>query len=83
MAELSYAVMSDHCINLSSYYTECRAGADNPFQGAITFDNILLAWVAIFQVSNSYLDSLLFMFQRKTSVFGVLDFAFLGLGLFR
>ncbi len=42
--------MDEYCINLSRYYTQCRPGAPNPFQGAITFDNILLAWVAIFQV---------------------------------
>ena len=38
------------CVNWNQYYTECRAEAPNPFQGAISFDNIGLAWVAIFQV---------------------------------
>ncbi len=39
-----------HCINWNKYYTNCRAGEKNPFQGAISFDNIGLAWVAIFLV---------------------------------
>ena len=38
------------CVNWNQYYTSCRADAKNPFQGAISFDNIGLAWVAIFQV---------------------------------
>ncbi|CAG0894816.1 unnamed protein product [Darwinula stevensoni] len=38
------------CVNFNYYYTDCRPGAKNPFQGAISFDNIGLAWVAIFLV---------------------------------
>ena len=38
------------CINWNQYYSVCKAGVNNPFQGAISFDNIGLAWVAIFQV---------------------------------
>ncbi|XP_037069662.1 LOW QUALITY PROTEIN: voltage-dependent T-type calcium channel subunit alpha-1H-like [Pollicipes pollicipes] len=38
------------CVNWNQYYTECRAGDKNPFQGAMSFDNIGLAWVAIFLV---------------------------------
>ncbi|XP_018494325.1 voltage-dependent T-type calcium channel subunit alpha-1H [Galendromus occidentalis] len=38
------------CINWNQYYTNCSAGDRNPFQGAISFDNIGLAWVAIFLV---------------------------------
>lgn len=38
------------CVNWNQYYTVCDAGDKNPFQGAISFDNIGLAWVAIFQV---------------------------------
>ncbi|XP_060077738.1 voltage-dependent T-type calcium channel subunit alpha-1G-like [Ylistrum balloti] len=41
---------NDSCINWNQYYTTCMAGDKNPFQGAISFDNIGLAWVAIFQV---------------------------------
>jgi hypothetical protein len=38
------------CINWNQYYTTCRPAGSNPFHGAISFDNIGLAWVAIFQV---------------------------------
>ena len=54
VSDLSKKVMDDYCINLSRYYTTCKTGGPNPFQGAITFDNILLAWVAIFQVSREH-----------------------------
>ena len=37
-------------VDWSQYYTVCRAGPDNPFHGAISFDNIGHACVAIFQV---------------------------------
>jgi len=39
------------CINWNAYYTDCRADSNNPFQGSISFDNIGLACIAIFQVS--------------------------------
>lgn len=42
---------NDSCINWNLYYTDCRIGGNNPFQGTISFDNIGLAWVAIFLVS--------------------------------
>ena len=35
---------------LLQYYTKCTTGPTNPFHGAILFDNIGLAWVAIFLV---------------------------------
>ncbi len=38
------------CVNWNQYYTDCKAGEFNPFNGAISFDNIGLAWVAIFLV---------------------------------
>ncbi|XP_063224731.1 voltage-dependent T-type calcium channel subunit alpha-1G [Bacillus rossius redtenbacheri] len=38
------------CVNWNQYYTECLASTSNPFQGTISFDNIGLAWVAIFLV---------------------------------
>ncbi|XP_055955076.1 voltage-dependent T-type calcium channel subunit alpha-1G-like [Patella vulgata] len=38
------------CVNWNQYYTKCDAGDRNPFLGAISFDNIGFAWVAIFQV---------------------------------
>ncbi|XP_066560959.1 voltage-dependent T-type calcium channel subunit alpha-1G isoform X3 [Amia ocellicauda] len=38
------------CVNWNQYYTNCSAGDVNPFKGAINFDNIGFAWIAIFQV---------------------------------
>ncbi|XP_051958809.1 voltage-dependent T-type calcium channel subunit alpha-1G-like isoform X2 [Xyrauchen texanus] len=38
------------CVNWNQYYTNCSAGEANPFKGAINFDNIGYAWIAIFQV---------------------------------
>ncbi|CAJ1081166.1 voltage-dependent T-type calcium channel subunit alpha-1G [Xyrichtys novacula] len=38
------------CVNWNQYYTNCSAGLVNPFKGAINFDNICYAWIAIFQV---------------------------------
>lgn len=43
--------LNGSCINWNQYYRTCKPGVNNPFQGAISFDNIGLAWVAIFQVS--------------------------------
>ncbi|XP_019646539.1 PREDICTED: voltage-dependent T-type calcium channel subunit alpha-1G-like isoform X11 [Branchiostoma belcheri] len=42
--------LTTNCINWNQYYTECKKGLHNPFKDAISFDNILYAWVAIFQV---------------------------------
>ncbi|XP_062868964.1 voltage-dependent T-type calcium channel subunit alpha-1H [Trichomycterus rosablanca] len=38
------------CVNWNQYYNVCRAGEINPHQGAVNFDNIGYAWIAIFQV---------------------------------
>ncbi|XP_075755909.1 voltage-dependent T-type calcium channel subunit alpha-1H isoform X4 [Pelodiscus sinensis] len=38
------------CINWNQYYNVCEAGDLNPHNGAINFDNIGYAWIAIFQV---------------------------------
>nr|XP_049699863.1 voltage-dependent T-type calcium channel subunit alpha-1G isoform X3 [Helicoverpa armigera] len=38
------------CVNWNQYYTNCTQRGNNPFQGTISFDNIGLAWVAIFLV---------------------------------
>ncbi|KAM9792186.1 voltage-dependent T-type calcium channel subunit alpha-1H-like [Neosynchiropus ocellatus] len=38
------------CVNWYQYYNECRASEVNPHKGAINFDNIGYAWIAIFQV---------------------------------
>jgi hypothetical protein len=42
--------ISKSCVNWNYYYTKCRPSDKNPFKGAISFDNIGLAWVAIFQI---------------------------------
>lgn len=39
------------CVNWNQYYTDCQPKGNNPFQGTISFDNIGVAWVAIFLVS--------------------------------
>lgn len=41
------------CINWNQYYNVCMAGDVNPHNGAINFDNIGYAWIAIFQVGFS------------------------------
>eukprot|EP00066_Takifugu_rubripes_P012893 XP_011602159.1 PREDICTED: LOW QUALITY PROTEIN: voltage-dependent T-type calcium channel subunit alpha-1I [Takifugu rubripes] len=38
------------CINWNQYYTRCHTGSSNPHKGAISFDNIVYAWIVIFQV---------------------------------
>ncbi|XP_075421907.1 voltage-dependent T-type calcium channel subunit alpha-1H isoform X2 [Ascaphus truei] len=38
------------CVNFNQYYNVCRPGEVNPHKGAINFDNIGYAWIAIFQV---------------------------------
>lgn len=43
------------CVNWNQYYTNCTQLGGNPFQGTISFDNIGLAWVAIFLVSQPVL----------------------------
>ncbi|XP_078237435.1 voltage-dependent T-type calcium channel subunit alpha-1H isoform X3 [Pogona vitticeps] len=50
----SYSLDLSHrnsaCINWNQYYNICRPGDLNPHNGAINFDNIGYAWIAIFQV---------------------------------
>lgn len=48
------SLTNQSCIDWNQYYTKCKTSDHNPFQGAISFDNIGLAWVAIFQVRNFY-----------------------------
>ncbi|XP_075310983.1 voltage-dependent T-type calcium channel subunit alpha-1H [Odontesthes bonariensis] len=38
------------CVNWNQYYNICRPGDLNPHKGAVNFDNIGYAWIAIFQV---------------------------------
>lgn len=48
-----YSNITDNttCINWNQYYTNCSDSTINPFKGAINFDNIFYAWIAIFQVT--------------------------------
>lgn len=41
---------STDCINWNQYYQTCATSDENPYSGAINFDNIISAWLAIFQV---------------------------------
>ncbi|KAM9744886.1 voltage-dependent T-type calcium channel subunit alpha-1H isoform 2-T2 [Menidia menidia] len=38
------------CVNWNQYYNVCHPGEFNPHKGAVNFDNIGYAWIAIFQV---------------------------------
>ncbi|KAM9780147.1 voltage-dependent T-type calcium channel subunit alpha-1H [Neosynchiropus ocellatus] len=38
------------CVNWNQYYNKCEPGELNPHKGAVNFDNIGYAWIAIFQV---------------------------------
>lgn len=51
------------CVDWNQYYTNCTRRGNNPFQGTISFDNIGLAWVAIFLVS--LLISIIIPFRYK------------------
>ncbi|XP_034394969.1 voltage-dependent T-type calcium channel subunit alpha-1I-like [Cyclopterus lumpus] len=42
--------VANACVNWNTLYNICRAGDLNPSHGAINFDNIGYAWIAIFQV---------------------------------
>uniref|UniRef100_A0A671YN60 Calcium channel, voltage-dependent, T type, alpha 1H subunit a n=1 Tax=Sparus aurata TaxID=8175 RepID=A0A671YN60_SPAAU len=41
---------TNSCINWNQYYNVCEPGDHNPHNGAVNFDNIGYAWIAIFQV---------------------------------
>ncbi|XP_040886746.1 voltage-dependent T-type calcium channel subunit alpha-1I-like isoform X3 [Toxotes jaculatrix] len=38
------------CVNWNAFYNVCRAGDDNPYMGAMSFDNIGYALIAVFQI---------------------------------
>ena len=44
------AAANESCVNWNFYYSKCRPSDKNPFKGAISFDNIGYACIAIFQV---------------------------------
>ncbi|MEQ2182075.1 Voltage-dependent T-type calcium channel subunit alpha-1G [Xenoophorus captivus] len=41
---------NSNCVNWNQYYSDCLPGDHNPHKGAVNFDNIGYAWIAIFQV---------------------------------
>ena len=51
------APTNSSCVNWNQYYTSCRTSDFNPFMGSVSFDNIGLAWVSIFQVFNYFIIS--------------------------
>lgn len=42
------------CVNWNHFYNMCKPGELNPHKGAVNFDNIGYAWIAIFQVRSSH-----------------------------
>ncbi|KAF0032518.1 hypothetical protein F2P81_014808 [Scophthalmus maximus] len=46
------------CVNWNQYYNVCRQGNHNPHKGAVSFDNIGYAWIAIFQVGSFFMINL-------------------------
>ncbi|XP_053550714.1 voltage-dependent T-type calcium channel subunit alpha-1H [Bombina bombina] len=40
----------NNCLDINQFYNVCQTGDFNPHKGAINFDNIGYAWIAIFQV---------------------------------
>lgn len=64
----SHNYPTDHsCVNWNQYYTNCTQLGNNPFQGTISFDNIGLAWVAIFLVIITFLLHLLLNHRAQLS----------------
>ncbi|CAH2307360.1 voltage-dependent T-type calcium channel subunit alpha-1H isoform X2 [Pelobates cultripes] len=45
-----YTEYTNSCMNFNQFYNICKPGEVNPHKGAINFDNIGYAWIAIFQV---------------------------------
>ena len=50
LKDSNYSV-NNTCVNWNAYLTVCKTSDTNPYNGAISFDNIGFAWVAIFQVT--------------------------------
>ncbi|RXN16168.1 voltage-dependent T-type calcium channel subunit alpha-1H-like protein [Labeo rohita] len=46
------------CVNWNLFYSECKPGEFNPHKGAVNFDNIGYAWIAIFQVGSFFMINL-------------------------
>ncbi|CAF1182010.1 unnamed protein product [Didymodactylos carnosus] len=41
--------LSDQCVNWNQYYRLCKPSDTNPYNGGISFDNVLYAFITIFQ----------------------------------
>uniref|UniRef100_A0A3B4GQY5 Ion transport domain-containing protein n=1 Tax=Pundamilia nyererei TaxID=303518 RepID=A0A3B4GQY5_9CICH len=59
------------CVNWYQYYNDCRPGELNPHRGAVNFDNIGYAWIAIFQVSGDKCADLFAEGKTQKPVFAV------------
>ncbi|CAF1448046.1 unnamed protein product, partial [Didymodactylos carnosus] len=42
--------LSDQCVNWNQYYRLCKPSDTNPYNGGISFDNVLYAFITIFQI---------------------------------
>jgi len=42
------------CVNWNQYYINCTPNGPNPFYDTTSFDNIGIAWIAIFQVRKAF-----------------------------
>lgn len=60
-----------YCINWHLYYSTCSDKNENPFQNTISFDNIGLAWIAIFLVSiyKLYFHAIPIFIKLRTFIF--------------
>lgn len=66
----------NHTMNISDcadwLYTTCKQEGPNPFYGKTSFDNIVIAWIAIFQVSRCHItivmDSVKYFFHGCRSL---------------
>ena len=65
-----------NCFN--SFYTKCRRSNENPFNGAISFDNIGYAWISIFQIITlENWSSIMYYIQDSHSFWNWIYFVFL------
>ena len=77
-------VNSDEMNCFNSFYTKCRRGNENPFNGAISFDNIGYAWISIFQIITlENWSSIMYYIQDSHSFWNWIYFVFLILVYFR
>ncbi|XP_031571362.1 voltage-dependent T-type calcium channel subunit alpha-1H-like [Actinia tenebrosa] len=68
------------CVNWNLYYSNCTKIGLNPVYNTISFDNILIAWVAIFQVWKKKFFTEYPVYRRKAQLSFFLRFCFLQIG---